>query len=63
MQTYNIREDKYHSDFIIPGWADRLERSLTIELPEHCAVNGKQKLLDRDEVIEALNKAGVKYNG
>lgn len=71
MRTYNVRADQYQGDFIIPGWADRIERALIIELPTRKTVcasgygNGylvdsvAGEALDYDEVIEVLTAAGV----
>lgn len=71
MRLYNPKADMYCGQFIIPGWADRIEKALTIELPKAISIEGgayctahahrdkNGEYLYRDEVIEVLNTAGV----
>lgn len=71
MRTYKPKADEHEGKFIIPGWADRIERALNIELPERLSPEGyhideaylvpdpEGDYLDRDEVIEVLTAAGV----
>lgn len=75
MRSYNPKADEYGGKFIIPGWADRIEKALIIELPERLSPEGYHideaylvpdpdgDYLDRDKMIDVLNKAGVKHNG
>jgi hypothetical protein len=71
MRTYNPKADDHGGKFIIPGWADRIEKALTIQLPERLSPEGyhideaylvpdpEGDYLDRDEVIEVLTAAGL----
>lgn len=63
MRTYDVRADKYQGDFIIPGWADRIEKALTIQLPEVFEIEmgayGTAKVVTVPELIEVLTAAGI----
>lgn len=65
MRTYNPKADEHGGKFIIPGWADRIEKVLVIQLiPDinpvmfnNDVVFGYQKA--KNEVIEVLTRAGL----
>lgn len=63
MQTYNPNADEYEGKFIIPGWTDRIERALTIELPEVFEIEmgaySTVKVVSVPELLEVLTAAGL----
>lgn len=71
MRAYNPKADEHEGKFIIPGWADRIEKALIIQLPERLSPEGyhideaylvpdpEGDYLDRDKVIESLTAAGL----